>query len=112
MLIKTIRSIKIFSTGLIHSADCQCAAKFARCTFLGAGLSAMIVAMTSTEQQTKSRKTDEWNPRRIRQNGKFSFQTAARHFLCSPKFIEYEFKEVHQKNKGDALHNCRREGNC
>ena len=49
----------------------------ARRTLLGAGTSAIIVAMTSREQQTNSRKTDKWNPSRIWQNGKSSFQEAA-----------------------------------
>jgi hypothetical protein len=34
----------------------------ARRTLLGAGTSAMIVALTGREQETNSRKTDKWNP--------------------------------------------------
>jgi hypothetical protein len=37
----------------------------ARRTLLGAGTSAIIVAMTSREQQTNSRKIDKWNPSRM-----------------------------------------------
>jgi hypothetical protein len=52
----------------------------ARHSLLGAGSSAMIVARTSREQKTNSRKTNKSKPGCIRQKGKFSFQEAAIHF--------------------------------
>ena len=87
MLIKSIRSIKMFSTGLTHRAEGVASRRRA---LLCAGTSTINSAMTRSKQQTKSRKIKTRKPSRIWQNGESPFQVAAPHFCSTPKFNEYK----------------------